>query len=202
MVTVTGHGENPTYNSFVQKKCIGNTHCLNYSPTRFPKPLSKTQYLLIHLTFQPKNGMFRLLRRPSGSDMRIPIAGDAANDTNSYDIFIVAHRDDIQLKFLTILISSWQRRGFWGHQCVQVNTRSCLFCICLIREPQKNKNKRLYIIYIHVDSIKLEQTDPKRPMVYQVLLLMLYIIIQFNNAPTDRTASQKKSGGTIQYLKR
>lgn len=41
----------------------------------------------------------------------------------------------------------------------------------------KNKNKRLYIIYIHVDSNKLEQTDPKRPMVHLVLLLMLYIII-------------------------
>jgi len=176
VVTVSGHGENPTYNSFVQTKCTGNTHWVNYPLTKLPKPLSATRYLLIHLTFQQKNCMFRPLRRPSGSDMRIPIAGDAADDTHSYDIFIVAHRDDIQLEFLTILISSWQKRGFWGHQCVQVNTRSCFFAF-FDSGATKNKNKRLYIIYIHVDSNKLEQTDPKRPMVHLVLLLMLYIII-------------------------
>ena len=45
----------------------------------------------------------------------------------------------------------------------------------LIREPQKNSY--IIAIYIHVSPNKLEQTDPKLPMVYLVLLIMLYIMI-------------------------
>ena len=69
------------------------------------------------------------------------------------------------------------RAKFLGTPMCSSQHQVLVFCMFLIREPQKNS----YIIhsYIHpcFSPNNLEQTDLKQPTVYLVLLLMLYIII-------------------------